>query len=119
MSLQGFDLSYNWGGLGDYGLSSSPYLLGGSSSSSSVQDSLTSGLLATLGGWVKGRADVDVAKRVVEVQNQNVNRLSNQNPGNTPDMTTRGAAMVGGLRLGDVLPLLILAGVGYVVLKKI
>lgn len=116
--LQGFDLSYNWGGLGDFGLPSSPYLMGGSSSAS-VQDSLTAGLSATLGGWLKGVADVDIAKRISKVQDQSIRRLSDQNPGNSPDMTTRGAAYVGGLRLGDVLPLLILAGVGYVVLKKI
>lgn len=116
---QGFDLSYNWGGLGDFGLPSSPYLIGEPSSSAGVQNSLTSGLLATLGGWVKGVADVDVAKRITQVQNQNLVRMSNQNPGNTPDMTTRGAAYVGGMRVGDLLPLLVLAGVGYVVLKKL
>ena len=114
-----FDLSYDWGGLGDFSFKTGPFSGGsGPTSSASVQDSLTGGLNATLQGWLSGVAQADVARRVAKVQRQDVDRLSEQNPGNTPDMTTRGAQALGGMRVGDLLPLVILGGLAYFLLKK-
>lgn len=113
-----FDLSYDWGGLGDFSFSTGPFSGSGATSSASVQDSLTGGLNATLQGWLSGVAQADVARRVTKVQRQDVDRMSEQNPGNTPDMTTRGAQALGGMRVGDLLPLVILGGLAYFLLKK-
>ena len=47
-----------------------------------------------------------------------MSRPSNQRPVNDhADLTTRAVASAGGLRIGDLLPWIVAAGIGYMIFK--
>ncbi len=58
--------------------------------------------------YLSRRIDIDLQQRLAGAQ-PNVQRLSNQNPlQSSPDLTTRGVQAVGGMRMGDMLPIVAL-----------
>lgn len=90
---------------------------GGFSLSSGLQQLLTVGA-----GYAKGVADIDLARRAVEIQRQaqQPTLSTTQSPiyFGGPDLTSRGVAAVGGIRLGNLIPFALLGLGAYVVLRK-
>ena len=85
--------------------------------------SLSSGLqsLLTIGtGYAKGIADIDLARRAVVIQQQaqQPNIATTQSPIYFNDMTSRGVSAVGSMRVGNLLPFVLLGLGAYVLLGK-
>ena len=67
--------------------------------------------------YLSRRIDIDLQSRLVGSQ-PTVTRPSNQRPVNDhADLTTRAVASAGGLRIGDLLPWIVAAGIGYMIFK--
>ncbi|TBO31330.1 hypothetical protein EYS42_08785 [Aquabacterium lacunae] len=81
-----------------------------------VSGSLQSSLLGIGTSFLSGLASVELLKRSAQVQPQIVSR---QAPlyADSADVTTRAAAQLGSVRLGNLLPFIVLGGVAYLVLK--
>lgn len=84
------------------------------SGASSGGSSFLQTILGTAATWVGGVAQVDLLKRAQAAQQPTL--YSTQAPIQT-DATTRAASALGGMRLGDVLPLLLLAGGAFLLLR--
>lgn len=85
------------------------YDAGGFSLSSGLQSLLTVGT-----GYAKGLADIDLARKAVRVQQQ----AQQPTIATTQSPIYFGNAATGGIRLGNMLPLLLLGVGAYVLLKK-
>lgn len=67
--------------------------------------------------YLSRRVDIDLQSRLVGSQ-PSVSRPSNQRPVNDhADLTTRAVASAGGLRIGDLLPWVVAAGIGWMIFK--
>lgn len=75
------------------------------------------GALALGTSYLSRRIDIDLQSRLVGAQPQ-VYRPSNQRPvSDHADLTTRAVASAGGLRIGDLLPWLVAAAIGWAIFK--
>lgn len=79
---------------------------------SSWQSGLLGQASGLLGQYLSGRLQIDLAKRAQAPQ-----IASTQSPLQY-DATTRATARLGGMRVGDMLPLLLVAGAAFWLLKK-
>lgn len=67
--------------------------------------------------YLSRRIDIDLQSRLVGSQ-PDVRRPSNQRPvSDHADLTTRAVASAGGLRIGDLLPWLAAAAIGWAILR--
>lgn len=92
------------GGFGDFSLSGS-----------------LQGLLNVGTRYANGVADLELAKRAVRIQQQaqQPDLMGTQSLiGYQPDLTSRGVSAVGGVRLGNILPFILLGLGAYALLKK-
>ncbi len=85
-------------------------------SSSSVQSAVMQSV-GSLGGLLSDLTKWDTARRLSTVSAQGVAIASRQNPMNT-DATTRAASAVGGVRIGDLLPFVVVGGLLWFVMRK-